>query len=864
MIFRILIPFLLSSTLAIAQGPGFGVNISATNGTALKVCIPVPPVPTIACPYAPSTELLAVRGGVSLPLGANQNDYLLLVQGQATPLTASGAAPNTFTFIKDVPMGPTITPPGGWSFWAYSTYFTDFDRITKPLIAELVLKSTNEVVARDRIILIDKRSNPNMQESFTGNVIAESLGNELTAQGLDKLEALHRASMPQPSLATFNSSLTKAFRGMNSTISMNTNVGNTATPGNLTPKACMPLIAAPSQLKSLPAYIGFKAEVDFAYASYEAARQMLNNGAISASILAAFPGLNLLSFATVAALQATVSSACVDKLPSESNYEVCAGSLRGDSNLLTIDGVSNVDLQLGTTLAVPPPSLSALNTLNRLHGEVNGTLGNFFFRYAEKPNAACLPRPKSSIPESQITSNSSLTSFRQCNGLSLDSPAPKNLIPINFKIDGDSSPNINPELNQVDTTFVATPLFSLGPGQTIDPDKGNCTKAGIRHNAEALTARFFSRTASSLDTVWKANNPGTQQAKGLDLIFSPWETGTYGDDNLTNSATGRDHELKHNYNATASRNMVDRLFTRSNTEARSLVSTSPTSWIYTPHEIYPCNAVSFICNTNQNPYGQLFDVSFSITTPALNQVIKELSTSRLLTFNFEPTYADLGITPPPGAQASDKAILNGTNLSQLDPAFAALGNDVGVIRITPTIVPFTHINPQPRPGTPVGRTNLTYQLGQLKFDFLVQKQAAVGPEEWISAVVDFYDPELTLMPSAPAILNRLVPSYGSSKRSELTLVKHMFPSCAFGPILPPVQPPLPAPRIPYPTCANNLAVKLFNPFVPVLQDRLLYMISRFPVPLVYDAKGQGQPALNFGLIDKWQSANLMTFYGELK
>jgi hypothetical protein len=42
------------------------------------------------------------------------------------------------------------------------------------------------------------------------------------------------------------------------------------------------------------------------------------------------------------------------------------------------------------------------------------------------------------------------------------------------------------------------------------------------------------------------------------------------------------------------------------------------------------------------------------------------------------------------------------------------------------------------------------------------------------------------------------------------------------------------------------------------------MISRFPVPLVYDAKGQGQPALNFGLIDKWQSANLMTFYGELK
>ncbi|MCX6612374.1 MAG: hypothetical protein NTW74_16175 [Acidobacteria bacterium] len=808
--------------------------------------------------------MLTVRGGLSLPAGALSTDYLLLVQGQATPFTASGAQPNTYSFIRTVPMGPTITPPGGWSNWAYSTYFTDRDRITKPLIAELVLKATNEVLARDRLILIDKRNNPNMQEAFTGNMISESMGTELTAQGLDKLEALHRSSMPQPSLSSFNTSLTNQFRGMNSTLTMNTNVGNTADPGNLTPKACISLGAAPGEFKNLLSYAGFVGEVSYEYASYSAAKQMLENGSIAPALLAAFPGLNLLAFASVAALTTKVATACVDELPLESHFEVCASSIRGDSSLLTLDSVSSVNLQLGNTVGAPPPSITALNTLNRLHGEVNGTVSNFFFRYAQKPNSLCLGRPKTSIPDTQIALGSTIDKWRRCNGLSLDSPSPRNQVPIQFKINGDSSPNINPELNQVDTFYADTPLFSLGPDQTTDPDKGLCSTPGFRHNAETLTNRFYSRTRSSLDTVWKANNPGTQQAKGLDLIFSRWETGTYGDDNLLNSTTGKDHELKHNYNFNASGNLVDRMFTRTNTEARSLVSASPTNWIYTPHEIYPCTAPAFGCNTNQNPYNQFFDVSFSVTTPALNQVIKELSTSPLLTFNFEPTYNDLGISPAPGALGTDKAILDGTNLSRLDLAFAGLGGSTGVIRITPTIVPFTYINPQPTPGTPQGRTNLTYQLGQLKFEFLVQKLGAVGPEPWLSAVVDFYDPQLSLTPSVPASLNRLTPSYSSSRSGTLTLISNKFPACTFGPILPPVQPALPAQQIPYPTCATGLASKLYAAFSPVLQDRLLYMISRFPVPLVYDANGQGQPALVFNLIDKWQSVNLMTFYGELK
>jgi hypothetical protein len=625
----------------------------------------------------------------------------------------------------------------------------------------------------------------------------------------------------------------------------------------------MPVSSAPNALQSTTAYATFLAEVTYEYAAYQAAKQMLDTGSIASAITAAFPGLNLLVFASQAALAAKVATSCVDKLPLPSHFEVCGGTLRGDAATLTIDGIRSSNLELGTRLNSSPPNIMANNTLDRLYGEVDGKWSNFFFRYAEKPVSGCLGRPRTALQEAQIQPGSEIDNWRRCPRMGFTSRTPSNIVPIEFNINADSSPNLSLEKNQVDTSLAATPLFQLGTNQDKDPQEGLCSNDGFNHNADALLDRFWERTRSSVDTVWKANTPNTQQAKSLDLVFSRLETGLYGDTNLTGSSTGRDHELIQNYNVSRSRNLTDRIVMRTDTEAKSLVSPSPLSWILTPSEIYPCNTVSFVCNPNQSAFNQNFDFSFSVTTMALNQVLKELSTSPLLTFNYEPTYNDLGISPAPGALGTDKAILDGTNLARLDPAFAALGGNVASIVVTPTIVPFTYVNPQPAPGTQQGRTNLTYHLAQLRFELVVPKPAAVGVDVWLGGVSDFYDRQLILVPDAPASLNRLKPAYGSSAGVGFTLLQNRFSSCAFGPILPPIQPPLPAPQIPYPTCANALAGKLHQPFSNLLRQRLLYMLSRFPAPLFFDAGGVGG-ALSFSYIDRYQRTNLITYYGNLQ
>jgi hypothetical protein len=57
---------------------------------------------------------------------------------------------------------------------------------------------------------------------------------------------------------------------------------------------------------------------------------------------------------------------------------------------------------------------------------------------------------------------------------------------------------------------------------------------------------------------------------------------------------------------------------------------------------------------------------------------------------------------------------------------------------------------------------------------------------------------------------------------------------------------------------------LLNKLRPTLEDRMLYLVSRFPAPLHFDAGGEGTPALRFNMVERWQQAQVITFYGNLQ
>jgi len=51
-----------------------------------------------------------------------------------------------------------------------------------------------------------------------------------------------------------------------------------------------------------------------------------------------------------------------------------------------------------------------------------------------------------------------------------------------------------------------------------------------------------------------------------------------------------------------------------------------------------------------------------------------------------------------------------------------------------------------------------------------------------------------------------------------------------------------------------------------LKNNLLYLLSRFPAPILYDAQGQvtNQNSPKFRSQDKFQQNQVITFYGELR
>lgn len=845
--------FLLSTSLAMAQPIGYAVGITAKHNDTLN---------NATTGYDSASETLLVNGTVSFPAGANTADFTLRIQNVATTFTPT-PSPNVYSFIRALPMGPTA-PPLGWAAYAYSEHYVNEDRISRPIVAELVKNGTNEVFARTRVVLLDNRRHPLMVTNSSAATVTNGLALEVTSRGLDNLQNHLRSASPQPSLTDFNGRLTEAFR----------NYENSAPPLDTaltsSNKACVKVSDLPPDFLLTPAFLAFSAETASAYAAYQVADSLLNNTAAPAGAASLLTPTAIATLALVGGALYIENSSCVREVPLPARMELCARSLNGTTRSMSITGLGPVDLQVGTTVDLSPPNLLALNTVNNPTGVIDGKAADFFFRYSHEPGRRCANdnknfRPTQNLPANQIPATSTMDNFRSCNGITISTPNATQSVGSLFEFRAHTGNDTNPERHRVEHASSPNRIFTLNTTQNNDTSKGLCAFPQFQAPANALAAKFYNRLRNSLDTAWKRDDPNTQQAKALDLVFSKWETGIFGDLNLSGTTTGIDHVLTHSYNLLSSKNLTDRifLFNDTSTLATSGGNAGGAGFVYSTPGTITCSSSGDPCPSSANRFGNRFDLGYTVTTASLNEMLRRLATTSLLSLNWQPTYDELGVVPPVGTPGTATAILNGPTLAQINPAFATLGPNVATLRFTPTINPYTYMNPEPPPSVPEGTENLTYNLIQYKMELVTSIPGPLGDNVWLEAFIDFFDPELDLRTAVLPFRDRLVPTLGGQRTTRTLAIRHAFSACPMGPVVAPIQPPPPNPQIPHPTCGDQLAGGLFNRFRPFLTDRLTYMLSRFPAPVIFNAAGQGN-TLNFNPTDRFQWTNAITFYGNLQ
>lgn len=736
---------------------------------------------------------------------------------------------------------------GVWPSWyPYREFFIDINRVQVPLIAELYQVSTERVVSRSRVVMHDQRPDPDFTPAHGGTKINNALAMEVTAKGLDALERAHTRSLPQKSLAQFNGLLKKKFEGRRHSQTAETGFGTES-------RACVPIEDADPAFQNTAAYSSVRLAAIVDFLRYQALDELSSGGSLTSTMLSllsgVIPGIGTLSTAALkAAANAAKQQYCVRTPVQASDFEVCSGRVDGVSRDLKLRSVNDTNLEIGTGI----PFLAKV-LLNRLDSEVDGYLRDISIRYRMSADTLCTRRPSSVISDTEMASTEGLNTWSYCAGLEADVTSANTLDWIPFSFDPDPG---SPEKGRIAQGSAASPLYRLGDEKPVNADKGSCALDAFNPYVESLLDSYYSHLQSALDQAWKAGAPDTQQAFALDLLFSRWEPGVWADRQL------RDHSLDLSYDRTGVL-PAERVYALLDSEVkvspRAELVPAPSAWPYAPPGGVPClNPSSPACLPGKDYYGNEFDVSYSVTTGALNQVLKELSVTDWLRFKLNPTFADLGVTAPGNRPADQRPSLDGRLLAEFFAPFSEIGNAKVDIILQPTLLPFTWINPDPppTPGGPVseGRAPLTYQMSQYYVDFLTNKPGPDGTNLFLRVLADFYDPDFQLDLSENPGENLLTPAMSGKEAWRFTILKSQLSGCPISPMTTglPAQP-----------CGGDLVTKVGDLVRPYLQDKMAGMLSRYPAPIVYDAQGELAKPPSLTQLEKYQWDQVITLYADL-
>ncbi|MBI5504140.1 MAG: hypothetical protein HY899_05040 [Deltaproteobacteria bacterium] len=759
------------------------VLLNASTATAQSISIPSPSELLVGM-----SDVVPFTGSVSgLPIG-QENDYDAYVQGVQATRTVTGAG--TFSYIAQVPVGP-LAPTGGFPpEEPYVDFYGQRDRIAMPLLVELYHVSARTLVDRKKTFVWDLRQAGLTDTQASGE--KEKLAVQLSTRGVDALEPWLRALLPQPDVSTFNANLTSLFTQPHQEYTTETNYFAFGT------KTCLRMKSVASLFKDTLEYQELLVTAGVEYAAYLAAK--------AGGVIPTAPF-------------------CV-KRPNFVNpkyWEVCVGRLDGDLTRAALTGgVTAIDLGVGVD------GLTALVDLGGINQKVDVTLRDVFIRW--RGNPACLLRAtlRRTLDDSTITDDPARNAWATCSDTNARAKRAQTPDPIDLPF----SANLDPELFDVNDGGVAT--FAVPAGaRRPESAVGTCGQPFVNSSVESLLNRYYAPLESSLGITWLDQSPASDFALAVDSLLAPFEHGTYDsplDHTITTEQTRSGTTLLGNGNP------VDGAWFAMRTDAELkppfAVAPAQATFVRPP----AVDVLWSVDGFSPHDRPRAFDVLFSTTTGALNQVLRERMGTERMHFT---------ITPAPG----DPTL--GQILAAADPvALAPLTSPTVEWRVSPMIAPFTWMPRDPS----TRQAPIVYHLNDLHVD-AVEPGTGGDPDTLLLRMnLDFLDPDFTLALTGTLGSTYLTPALSSRAVFAVTVSENNLPAC-------PMQ--VHIDKFVTNPCEPDLERLAADNLRETVENMLTDLLSSYPAPQFFDAQGKLLAPFQLEQEGVFKLDNRITFYGNV-
>jgi len=759
------------------------VFLIAPSARAQSIAVPGPSELTPAM-----GDVIQFVGSVSgLPVG-REDEYDAYVQG--VPALRTTTASGSFEYEAAVPVGPTTL--GGFEpEQLYTDFFGQPYRIALPFMVELYHVPTRTLVDRKKTSNWDLRLGQGTNTQALGD--KEKLGVQLSTRGVDALEPWFHSMLPPPDVGTFNANLNGLFTDPHQEYATETDYFSFGT------KTCLRMKSVASLFKNTAEFRELLIVAGVQYAGYLAAK--------AGGVIPTQPF-------------------CVKRADfmNPRYWEVCVGRLDGDlSRAALTGGVTAVDLGVGID------ALTASVDLGGINQKVDVKLRDVFIRW--KGNPACLLRAtlRRTLDDSTITDDPARNAWATCSDTNARANRATPRIPIDLLL----SDNLEPELFDIHdggNAGFTVPSGARRPSYA----GGTCGQPFIDSSVEELLNQYYAPLEATLVSTWLDQSPLSDVALSMDSLLSPFEHGTY-DAPLDHTITTE--QRRAGTTALGNGDPVDGAWFEMRTDAELkpefAVAAAQSTFVRPPAREVPWSVDGLSPHRNQ----RAFDVMFSITTGALNQVLRERMGTELMNFT---------ITPGPG----DPTL--GQILAAADPVgLAPLTSPTVEWRVTPTMAPFTWMTTDPE-GTP--QAPVVYHLNDLQID-AVEPGAGSDPDILLLRLkLDFLDPDFGLAMTGTLGSTYLSPTLSSGAAFAVTVAENNLPGCPrqmhiskF--VTNPCEPDL-----------ERLATDTLRATVETMLEDLL---SSYPAPQFFDAQGKLPVTFQLEQQGVFKLENRITFYANV-
>jgi hypothetical protein len=750
--------------------------------------------------YDPTTESVPVFAGVAMQPG-----YRAHVNGH---LQGGNPGPRGLLIRNDVALGPNApwwySGAPSWPSWIDAHRYVEPTRLLLPVMVESFDPTTGGTLGRTRHLVVDGRAGDTLHWTTDLTPQPSALELQLTPTGLEAFERAHDAMMVFPDLDTYNDRLDALAASV-----LPTESGFTA---------CFPITDEPAFL-TLPSYAAV-----FALALAQKEAYDLGIDAADSALLAG-------RLVEAAVLRAAAEALCVQDDPTASGFEVCVTRMETDPTGMVAGDFGNATLEPSVTIG----DLASAYTFEDLDATFHIELRDLSIRWTEG-HALCEPNPEVAIDDARFADTPWLATWGECTDQHLLAASSGLLQPNTFDLSPDPADPEHLWVRQLSEsqTFLAATTTEIT--QTCSQDFIEGLVQG-----ELLDQAWF--LGGLVGMAWDDGLPFTDQAQALEHLFSGFDVGRlpapYSVDETPYAS-------------------VDTRFDRGLVLQYDSASAPPTGththgnmvrWMRDaprPLDLF---------DNGRTPQGDLpFDLSLHVTQDLINQHLHAAAAEPVLAADLEPTWNDLGVTPPAGVDGDTPMPLTGANLGQWALPLFALGPNLR-LDVVQTMPPFVSIPPDLAGVPNAAAMPVLLSWGQVEVR-LLQPQAS-GPDRVVFAVAfDVFDEDLDLdVHTGPVDGSILRVRKGEMSHDARVIVNDL--------VLCPSAVDANLPTF-LGACEAQMRIVLEDTFGPMLEDRLVDALRGIPMPRWFDAQGlTPDPVEIAGEVERVSIAGAVTFFLDL-